>query len=1089
MARLAVAAAAVLGALAAGGSGAAAPGRQVRFERISGEDGLSQATVTAILQDTTGFLWLGTQDGLNRYDGRSFQIFVNDPDDPASLGNNWVRALLEAPSGDIWIGTGGAGLNRWSRATGEFERFRHDPANPDGPASDLVRALMMDEEGHLWIGTENAGLDRLDLETGRFEHFRHDPENPASLSHDEVRSIYQDPVGRIWVGTRKGGLNLFEPPTGGFRRFRHDPEDPASLPEDTVRAMRADGAGNLWLATHGGLAHLDTSSWRFLTHAHDPEDPTSLSGDRVRSLLEDSSGRLWVGTDQGLCLFDRESRTFDRYVYEAGDASSLSNDRVATLFEDRAGILWVGTQGGGLNKWDPRSWSFANDPVRPVEMGSSDVMALTLESEDLLWIGTSGGGLSRLERPTGRITNFRHDAANPRSLSDDRVTALLVDSRGTLWAGTLVAGLNRRDPDESGFTRYRDDPARSGSLVGEGVMSLFEDRDGVLWVGTFGGGLNRFDPASDTFRVWRNDPDDPHSLSNNRVTAMAQDTDGVLWVGTLNGGLNRFDSASARFTAFRNDPENATSLSNDAVLTLHFDHLGRLWVGTPGGLNRLESHDDEGGAVFRRYFKRDGLPSELIYGIRSDDRGGMWLSTNSGLSRYNPVSDSFENYDASHGLQGAEFNMGAHFRAPSGELFFGGINGFNSFFPDRIQGNTVPPPVVLTSFTKLNRPVRFAQPIFEVDEITLKHTDNVISFEFAALDYTAPQRNRYRYRLEGFDEEWVDSGTRNRVTFTNLDPGRYTLRVQGSNNDGVWNERGLAVGLIIPPPFWQAWWFRSLLAAAAIGLVFLIIALRTRGIRRRNALLQQLVTERTNELEEAQELLLRKERLAVLGELAGSVAHELRNPLGAIKNSAYFLRLTHQLDNGKTKEHLGLIEREIERSNGIITELLDFGRSPTPRFRRVAMGEILDAALAAVTLPESIVLERLPEEGQLVVEVDADQVERILVNLLRNAVQAMRDGGRLEVGCAEMDGKAVTSVTDSGPGIPEENLTRIFEPLFTGKAKGIGLGLPVSLRYATLNRGGIEVESSPGEGATFRLVLPLAGAAPAAAPASRRNTA
>ena len=1033
-------------------------------------------------------MWLGTQEGLNRYDGKSFLIIEAEPDNPAGLPSDWVLALLEDRRGDIWVATQHGGLARWRRETDTFVIYRHDPDDPGSLAENLVWALLEDDAGQLWVGTDHSGLDRLDPATGRFEHFRHDPDDPGSLADDRVRAVYQDREGEIWVATLGGGLDRLERESGTFEHLRHDPEDPTSLGDDEVRSIVQDQDGYLWVGTLDGLYRLDPAAGTFQRQILDPADPHSPGGNRIRVMMEDRDQRLWIGTDQGLYLRDRGKAGFVHYRHQAGDPTSLGADQLTAMWQDSGGVLWFGTQPGGVSKWDPRTWSFNTDPAGQSELGSPNVLAFAEEGR-FLWVGT-GSGLSRMDRVSGEGEHFRYDAKDPDSLSDDRVAALLRTRDGTLWVGTLAGGLDRFVPSRRGFDHFRHDPERPDSLASDRVICLYEDRQGAVWIGTLGGGLDRLDPARGTFSHFTHDPDDPHSLSDDRVSAITEGDGEMLWLGTFGGGLNRLDRRTGRVLRFRHDPEDQASLSNDNVLDLHREPDGTLWISTQVGLNRLAGIDPETGrGVFRRHLQPDGLPSDFVYGIERDDDGGLWLSTNRGLSRLDLATERFDNYDESHGLQSAEFNFGAHLRGGGGELFFGGISGYNVFYPDRIQRNTSVPPVVLTGFSKLNRPVELDRPIFDLDEIELSYEDRFFTFEFAALDYTSPSKNLYRYQLEGFSDAWIDLGNRGRVTFTNLNPGRYTLRVQGSNNDGVWNESGLAVAIVVPPPYWQTWWFRLLLLASATALVFLFIALRTRGIRRRNALLQAVVAERTSELEEAQAQLVRKERLAVLGELAGSVAHELRNPLGAIKNSAYFLRLTRALGEGKAQEHLGLIEREIDRSNGIITELLDFGRSPQPTFRRLRLGQVVEAALAAVALPDNVTLEKTPCDEVLEVKIDPDQIERILVNLVRNAAQAMRDGGRIEVDCASRDGKAVVTVADTGPGIPAEDLKRIFEPLFTGKAKGIGLGLPVSLRYATLNNGGIEVESREGEGATFRLVLPLAAGDETAANAAREALA
>ena len=1067
--------AAFLAALLLLPAGLGAQSRSIRFERLSLEAGLSQVTVNCILQDRVGFLWLGTQNGLNRYDGYRFEVYKHDPADPTSLPNNWITALREDGAGDLWIGTDGGGIVRRHRAADAFIRFRHDPEDSRSLSGDRVRSLLVDRLGHLWIGTFDSGLDRFDPGTGTFDRFRHDPGDSTSLGGDRIRAIYEDHLGDLWVGT-DNGLSRLDRGSGSFSTYRHDPADPASLSDDAVLSIVEDHAADLWIGTQHGLNRLHRASGRFERYLRVPSDPASLSHDRVRALWEDRGRRLWIGTDGGLDLLADPGGKLAHYRHDIGDPTSLSDDRVMAIFQDRAGVLWIATQGAGLNKWDPKTWSFSHYRADGSIGGLSNnnVFALSEDAEGRLWIGTSGGGLNVFDRSSGQFKVFRHDPEDPTSLGDDRISALLHDRRGNLWVGTLASGVSRLDAAHQRFEHYRHDPRRPGTLSHDAVAALYEDRRETLWVGTYGGGLNRFDRDLGTFESFRHLPADSRSLSNDRTICFAEDGDGRLWIGTFGGGLDRFDPGTEIFVAFRHDPKRAASLSNDTVMALHFDPSGTLWIGTQEGLNRLQGIDGGSGeATFERFYERDGLPANVIYGIHSEPGGALWISSVNGLSRFDPQLREFTNYNVTHGLQSNEFNFGAHFQSRTGELFFGGVNGFNAFYPDRIERNTTVPNVVLTGFSRMNEAVRPGRPLSDLDEVTLSYRDTFFAFEFAALDFAAPEENRYRYRLEGADDRWVSLGGQRRVSFFNLAPGRYRLRVQGSNNDGVWNREGIALRITVTPPFWRTWWFRALGLLALAAGAFGAYELKIRSVRRNAERLETQVRERTRELEEAQEQLLRRERLAALGEVAGSVAHEIRNPLGVIKNSVYFLRLTQKGVDDKGREHLGLIESEIDRSDRIITELLDFARSPTLETRRFALQEALDRALAGLEVPDAVTLERQLGEAPLTVEADPGQIERILSNLLANAVQAMPEGGELRIECRRRGGEAVAEIADTGVGIEEERLAKIFEPLYTSKAYGIGLGLALSQRYAQLNQGRIECASRPGRGTTFRLVLPL----------------
>lgn len=575
-----------------------------------------------------------------------------------------------------------------------------------------------------------------------------------------------------------------------------------------------------------------------------------------------------------------------------------------------------------------------------------------------------------------------------------------------------------------------------------------------------------------------------HSINNDRIFSIAEAENGAIWIATDGGGLNHLEIDSETFTHWTHDEQSSESLSSNELYSLHLDSLDRLWIGTKSnGFDLLAGFDETGQATFRNYSEPEGLPDTTVWGIESDSQNRLWLSTNNGLVRFEPETEKFRVYDTSHGLQSKEFNLGAHFKSPSGELFFGGVDGLNAFFPEQIRDNTVPPNVVLTGFTKLNESVDLGMPLTAVEHIELDHADHFLTFEFAALDFTAPEKNKYRYQLGGFEKEdrWIDMSDR-RLQFASLSPGTYTLRVQGSNSDGVWSPVGKEITLAVAPPLWRTWWFRSLLLLFAAATATGAHQLKIHRIRVNNERLAALVKERTRELEEAQERLVRKEKLAVLGELSGSVAHELRNPLGIIKNSIYFLRLTQKMVDDKAKEHLGLIDREIKRSDRIIGELLDYAKEPTAQTEPVTATQVVDAALDLLEIPDVVKLVYEPESFQDAdgspwqLQVDQGQIERVLGNLITNGCQAMPDGGTLTLEGEADEHEVHLRIRDTGVGIEEDDLKKIFEPLFTRKIYGIGLGLPLSLRYVQMNGGRLDCESRLGEGTTFHLRLPRVAA-------------
>lgn len=868
-------------ALTLSASAAQAHTRAARFERLSVEQGLSQSSVLCLLQDSRGFVWLGTEAGLNRYDGQSVTVYRHDVHDPSSLPNDFVWSVAESPEGDLWIATEGGGLARWEWTTDRFTRYPADPKGVSGPPSGQLRSVYVDRNGAVWVGTKDAGLARFEPKTGRWQRFVHDSGDPASLADDGVYAIAEDGAGRLWVGTN-GGLGRLDGATGRFQNYRHDPMDPRSLADDHVRGIREGRDGRLWVATFGGgLDALAKGGSGFEHHRHDPKDPRSLADDFVHSVLEDASGRLWVGTRGGLNLRETDGG-FTAYRKEAS-LSSLPDSDVLSLLEDRGGVLWFGTRAGGAARFNPRNWSFGlvtADASDDHGLANGYVTAFAEDGGGNLWVGTMGGGLHTVNHATGRMRRFRK---GDQGLSGDRVMALHQGRRGALWVGTMEGGLNRLDPARLRFEVFRSDPRRPGTLTADGIVALLEDGHETLWIGTYGGGLNRLDPGSATFSAYRHDPADPTSLSRDIVTALAEDPSGALWVGTEGGGLNRLAPGARQFQRFRHDPSRSDSLADDTVYALHVDADGTLSVGTRSGLSRLEKLDAATGrAAFRSYTTSDGLAGNVVYGIESDRASRLWLSGSQGLVRFDPRTGTFQQYTASQGLQGNEFNFGAHYRSPRGELFFGGPSGYNAFSPERLPVHSTPPPVVLTGFLKFNRAVPEMGPAWGFESLKLGHRDSVVSFDFGVLDYAAPERNRIAYKLDGFDRDWSDLGSARRVTFTNLDPGRYVLRVRAANGDGAWSDESLALPLDVAPPPWRSPWAHAGYALALAGAVAALV-----HRQRRKAALEGEYRRRLEEEVQARTLEI-SERNEELGKLnAQLVETSLTDSLTGLRNRRY----------------------------------------------------------------------------------------------------------------------------------------------------------------------------------------------------------
>lgn len=798
---------------------------------------LGNANVLGIYQDKQGFIWFATDSKLFRYDGYKYTTYKNDPDDPGSLPGNWVSALMEDRDGTLWLAVDG-GICRYDRDMDRFVRYVHQQDNPKSLSHPFVWSLGEDREGFIWVGTLAGGLNRFDKKTGIFTRFPADPDNPDALWGSDVRAIVEDRAGFLWVGTI-GGLNRLDRATGKFTHFIHHPEDPESLSHNYVMTIYEDDEGFLWIGTRGGLNRLDPKTGKFKRYLNREGDPESLSHNTIRGFYTDPAGNVWIGTDRGLNVFDRKTERFTRLFNDDTDPDSLSFDRVYGIIQDRAGAYWIGTWGGGVNVFDPTAARFdvyRHSPLKPEGLGHSSIQCIYEDSSGRLWLGTGGGGLDLFDLLTGKAKHFRHDPADPESISENMIYTIAGDKTGALWIGTLNKGLNRMDPVTGKFTRFINDPKDPNSLSGNQVFSVMVDSQGFVWIGTWGGGLNRLDPATNTFTRFQNDPKNPDSLSDPRVVALLEDKSGRIWVGT-NSGLNQFDPSSGRFIRYLYDNKKPDSISNNFVGEIFQDSSGTLWLGTYGGLNRF----DEKTQTFKAYREKEGLPDSLIRSIQESKPGELWIGTMGGLSQFDVQKETFKNYDILNGLQSNEFRPHSSFVTKKGQVLFGGPLGLNAFYPDKIKENKFKPPVVITDFKLFNQHAAPGAPgsplkahINETRHLTLTYRQSVFSFEFAALNYQNPERNRYAYMMEGLEQSWnqVDS-SRRFASYTNLNPGDYVFRVKGSNNDGVWNEEEKTIRITIIPPWWRTWWAYGL--SSLLILLILGFFIRSKNLQIKSA--------------------------------------------------------------------------------------------------------------------------------------------------------------------------------------------------------------------------------------------------------------
>jgi signal transduction histidine kinase/ligand-binding sensor domain-containing protein len=1062
----------------------------IKFHHLGAGSSLSQFSVFSNLQDSRGFIWLGTEDGLNRWDGIRMKVYKPGQEAGEGLTHNYIRALLEDTEGRIWIGTWGGGISILDTSTDSFIPFSElSSSGGDFPERDIFD-LLLDRNGSIWIAAWNTGLYRYDPGNRSLSNYTANMERGRSLSSNNLYTLQEGRDGTIWVGTQ-AGLDVLNPDTGAVVSYLPDGTEGAISGGD-VRAVLEDSRGNIWAGTFGGLNLLARGEDAFIPFLPEEGDPESISGVDIHSIIEDSRGNIWIGTyDGGLNHFDTESGIFTRYTRSPENPDSLADDSVRTLYEDSSGLIWVGTLGGGVDRFTPGTQPFmlySADPDTPGSLSNDNLWDMVLDPTGDLWIGTRGGGLNRYNPDTGIFHHYRHDPADPGSISLDIVRSLYLDNGDTLWVGTHD-GLNRYSREDDSFTRFHHDPEDPGSLGGNSIWCIFKDSSGVLWVGTRTGGLSRFNNETEEWHTFRYDPEDLESISSNFVYTIFEDRNSNLWLGTIGGGLNLFLPETETFKRYQPDPKVPFTLSNSFVLFIHEDEEGLLWLGTNGGgLNVFDRETEK----FTHYTTADGLPNDVVYGFLEDDEGRYWISTNSGLSRFSPEEGLFRNYDASDGLGIHEFNGKSFVKGRYGRMYFGGANGLTSFRPEEILDNPFVTPVVLTRLLLFNKEVAVGEneegrtilprSLFDLDTVTLRYNDSVIALEFAALSYQNPEKNQYAYKMEDLEKEWNFVGNRSFATYTTLPPGEYTFRVKGSNEDGIWNEEGRSIKITILPPFWQTFWFRLLMILLLGILIILGHEMRVRGMKKRNILLETRVDERTRELAVVNTKL--EEVNSELKDFAYVVSHDLKAPLRGISQLSTWLSEDHREGLGKEgMEQIDLLQGRVNRMNNLVDGILRYsrlGRSEDLE-SEINLSFLLPNIIKRLESPEGIIFEI--QEGLPKITMNQTKIEEVFQNLISNAVKYMgKPKGIIKIGFTELSGYWEFRVEDNGPGIEKKYHDKIFQIFQTLKARddfeSTGIGLFIVKKIIAGAGGEIRLKSEPGKGSVFLFTLPKKGGTP-----------
>ena len=1078
----------------------------LRFEHLSTQDGLSHNSIIEIIQDRQGFMWFGTLNGLDRYDGYNFTAYRPILGDTTSLCHNVINALYEDRRGILWIGTLD-GLNRYDRARDCFIRIRHNPNNPNSLVDNRIRCIAEDNYGQIWIGTE-GGLSCYDPRVDTFQNYLPDPNNPNGLGDFIIHDIYNDSRDQLWIATEKEGVYRFNRITQSFTRYRHETTESPKAGTSAVITIGEDRWGNLWIGTWGdGLQRFDVNAQRFRKVPIFCKGKKPFTTKIITKLLIDQSDRMWMSTyDAGLFVIPQIPRNvttagiegIQHYLCEPLDETSIQSNALWTVYLDRTGVVWIGNENGGINKCDTKQshilhYRFGLSGAN--SLSNNHVTSFFEDQYGKIWIGTRFGGLNRFDPVTNHFRVYRKDEQN-NGLSSDAILCL-TGNRDYLWIGTDGSGLDRYDFKSGQFKHFRHDEQNPSSLGENAVYALYLDKSNTLWVGTWGGGLSKLNSDGQTFSQY---PIDRLNDRLNVVTSIAEDTSGGFWLGTYGKGLVFFNPNNEKMLFFRPDDKDSLSLGHDNINTLFVSQDGTLWIGTMGGgLNYVQYFQaDSGIAHFGRYDQRHGLPDNIIESLIEDGDGFIWMGTNHGISRLNPANDEIHNFDRNDGFGQDNFYRESVLRASNGMLYFGGINGFNVFQPGSISYNPFIPPVVITQFQIFNETIspntqgkiKLDSSIFITENIILSYRENVFSFEFAALDYSCPQKNQYAYIMEGFDQDWRRTDANRRfATYTNLPPGNYTFRVKASNNYGVWNESGTAIHLKITPPFWQTNWMLIIYIGLILGAILLIrMAVQVRERNRAQAEMRRLEAEKTHELDQ---LKLR---------FFTHISHEFRTPLTLIIGPVErMLHLGNKLSQEKRDVYNRLVLQNARRLLRLVNQLMDARKLDTGSMKLELQQKEFISFVRAIFSVFHLQAEQRniryifkTELEEQYFYFDPDKIEKALYNVIANALKFTNPGGMVEVSLflappnmesyskrEEAERSICVQVRDTGIGIPPDQIEHIFDPFYqvrqpeTRKMHGTGIGLSISRDFIEMHGGRIIVESTPGKGSTFSLIIPM----------------
>ncbi len=1014
----------------------------IQFNRFTIHDGLTSPVVTSIVRDKSGFLWFGTINGLNKYDGYQFRAFFNDPMDSVSISDNWIKCIFVGRTGNLWIGTHNGGLNCFNPGTKEFISFKKNNGDSHGLFSNDINSLYEDDDGTLWIGTNGDGLYWKKDSEKTFNHTVHDPLIASSLNDNTIRSIFSDSKGNLWVRTTKG-LCLSqnkEKYEGKFIQIYTDLNKlPSSVKYTDITSIYETRIGVILIGSGNGRLY------KYNEISKNIELLYNLGGNNqetrnnwITCILEDKFQRLWIGTlNNGLRIFDKEMQLLQTLRYNGDNATGLISNNILSICEDDAGAIWIGTRDGILC-YDYRKKQFINvlhQPNNPDGISKGGVMGIHEDSNGDLWVGTHGGGLNYLPHASNTFKHFVHDSRNPFSISNDFIICMSGKEKDALWIGTRGGGLNKFDKQNKIFTRYLNNTRDSTSLSDNIINCLDVDSRGNVWIGTSYNGVDKLDKVSGKFVHYRENLTDSVSSGNKMVWSIFLDHGDNIWVGTPGEGLNRLDRKSGKFKRFINKQGDSQTLNNNYVASILECPAGVFWIGTAGG--GLNKYDDVTGS-FISYTTRNGFPDNQITSTVCDSRGNLWIGTRY-LTRFNPKTESVRNFNESDGIKCGELNQGAVYAGKDGRIYFGGMDGYVYFYPDSIYDNDYIPPVVITNFKVLEKSRKL--PADNAAGIVLSYEENYFSFEFAALSYTAPEKNLYRYKLDGFDNDWISCGTRRYVSYTQVEPGDYVFRVQGSNNDGVWNTEGLSIAISIIPPYWKTLWFRLIVLFGIILIMTFTLSQRFNYLHKRAKQQEEL----SRKLLESQE----EERKRIGAGLHDSLGQDLL----VIKNLA--VMGIEANENNK--------DENLKQISSLVSQVLAEVREISYNLRPYHLDQLgLTGALKSI-------LSRVSSSSNIEFDEDFDDLNNLFpkeqeINIFRIVQEAVNNiikhshATKAMIKIKREKDRVIFSISDNGIGFDKNRA---------------GFGLTGMAERIRVLRGSFEITSGPGGGTIITVNIPL----------------